>query len=307
MKGDCLGQAGKQRASTDFYRRAVDTAAALPQLPPELVPEVNRARQAIDEAHQRYAQRLDDVLASQKQVLDSGLDRFALSIDLLLKRKQRYLQQPTGYFFPSLPDTQFHDPTDFGWSAAVEAATRRIHQEYLSALAAGAELKPFIATSPDHPPHLTRLANSLDWSAYHLHETGRRVDEHVAQCPETMAALSAVPLPFLPGVGPSVFFSVLRPGAHIQSHHGMMNTRLVCHLPLIIPPDCAIRVGNETRSWEEGKLLIFNDAIEHEAWNRSDQPRVVLIFEIWRPELSEQEQRAVTALYEAVNAQSGPA
>jgi aspartyl/asparaginyl beta-hydroxylase (cupin superfamily) len=90
-------------------------------------------------------------------------------------------------------------------------------------------------------------------------------------------------------------FSLLRPGARIAAHTGMFNTRLVCHLPLIVPPGCAFRVGNEVRQWEEGKILIFDDTIEHEAWNEGSQDRVVLIFDIWRPELSEQERREVAA------------
>jgi aspartyl/asparaginyl beta-hydroxylase (cupin superfamily) len=92
-------------------------------------------------------------------------------------------------------------------------------------------------------------------------------------------------------------FSLLRPGARITPHTGTHNTRLTCHLPLIVPPDCGFRVGNETREWEEGKLLIFDDAIEHEAWNSSDRDRLILIFDIWRPELSEQEKREIGALF----------
>jgi aspartyl/asparaginyl beta-hydroxylase (cupin superfamily) len=92
-------------------------------------------------------------------------------------------------------------------------------------------------------------------------------------------------------------FSLLRPGARIAPHTGMFNTRLVCHLPLIVPPGCRFRVGNEVREWEEGKLLIFDDTIEHEAWNDGGEDRVVLIFDIWRPELSERERKEVAALF----------
>jgi aspartyl/asparaginyl beta-hydroxylase (cupin superfamily) len=94
-----------------------------------------------------------------------------------------------------------------------------------------------------------------------------------------------------------VIFSMLKAGAHIGAHTGMHNTRLVCHLPLIVPEGCRFRVGNEVREWETGKLLIFDDTIEHEAWNDSDEDRVVLIFDVWRPELSEQEKFELTALF----------
>ena len=80
----------------------------------------------------------------------------------------------------------------------------------------------------------------------------------------------------------------------------MLNTRLICHLPLIVPPNCRLRVGNEVRNVEAGKMLIFDDSIEHEAWNDSDETRVILLFEIWRPELDAEERRALTAMFEAI-------
>jgi len=90
---------------------------------------------------------------------------------------------------------------------------------------------------------------------------------------------------------------MLKAGAHIGAHTGMYNTRLLCHLPLIVPPGCRFRVGNEVREWEVGKLMIFDDTIEHEAWNDSAEDRVVLIFDIWRPELTEEEKRELTLLF----------
>jgi aspartate beta-hydroxylase len=78
------------------------------------------------------------------------------------------------------------------------------------------------------------------------------------------------------------------------------NTRVVTHLPLIIPDDCALRVGGETHVWQTGQCVTFDDTFEHEAWNRSDQTRVVLIFDNWNPDLSEAERAAVTDLVEAI-------
>jgi aspartyl/asparaginyl beta-hydroxylase (cupin superfamily) len=82
----------------------------------------------------------------------------------------------------------------------------------------------------------------------------------------------------------------------------MLNTRLICHLPVIVPPGCRLRVGNTTRSVEQDKVLIFNDSIEHEAWNDGDAVRVVLLFEIWHPDLTADERTALAALYEAIGA-----
>jgi aspartyl/asparaginyl beta-hydroxylase (cupin superfamily) len=94
-------------------------------------------------------------------------------------------------------------------------------------------------------------------------------------------------------------------GARIPPHHGFVNTRLICHLPLVVPEGCELRVGGEMRAWREGEALIFDDTIEHEAWNRSAETRVVLLFDIWRPELSEEERGLVTAMFNAVDSYGG--
>lgn len=96
-------------------------------------------------------------------------------------------------------------------------------------------------------------------------------------------------------------WSLLKPGTHIQPHHGMLNTRLICHIPLVVNPDCALRVGPETRSWEVGKALVFDDSFEHEAWNRGQATRVILLFEIWRPEIRDDERAALTRLFETID------
>ena len=140
------------------------------------------------------------------------------------------------------------------------------------------------------------LVENRDWSALFLCENGKPDEALIARCPATWAAVNEAPLARIPGWGPTVMFSLLKAGARIEPHTGMFNTRLVCHLPLLVPEGCTFRVGNEIRPWEEGKLLIFDDTIEHEAWNDSLEDRVVLIFDIWRPELSAQERDELTAL-----------
>ncbi len=141
------------------------------------------------------------------------------------------------------------------------------------------------------------LINNADWSILPLCEQGWLTPDAVRRCPRTWEAVLQVPLPRISGWGPTVVFSLLKPGARIAAHTGMFNTRLICHLPLIVPPGCRFRVGDEVREWEEGKLLIFDDTIEHEAWNEGTSERVVLIFDVWRPELSERERYELTALF----------
>jgi aspartyl/asparaginyl beta-hydroxylase (cupin superfamily) len=100
-------------------------------------------------------------------------------------------------------------------------------------------------------------------------------------------------------------FSLLKPRTRIPPHHGVTNVRLVTHLPLIIPAGCGFRVGNDTRQWIPGKAWVFDDTIEHEAWNDSDKLRVVLIFDIWHPHLTAAERVMVTALTAGLNAFTG--
>ncbi|TMG84725.1 MAG: aspartyl/asparaginyl beta-hydroxylase domain-containing protein [Betaproteobacteria bacterium] len=119
------------------------------------------------------------------------------------------------------------------------------------------------------------------------------------------SALADAPLACVKNRSPSVLFSLLRPGARIPPHTGFVNTRLICHLPLIVPRDCGFRVGNDTRTPVEGKAWVFDDTMEHEAWNQSDQIRAILLFEVWRPELTQEERGLVSAMFEAIDARTG--
>jgi len=182
-----------------------------------------------------------------------------------------------------------------------------------------AELKVVLEEDTGFAPYVEAEANrpffddhgmlgNPSWSAFYLVKGGRRVEENIARCPSVMEALEGAPLCEIPGRTPSVLFSLLRPGAHIAPHHGFMNGRYICHLPLIVPDDCAMRVGSETRPWAEGKACVFDDSIEHEAWNRhADRLRVVLIFDVWRPELSGEERELIGAILNAVDDYGGAA
>jgi len=104
-----------------------------------------------------------------------------------------------------------------------------------------------------------------------------------------MAALAHAPVVDVPKRGPTSFFSRLEPKTRIPAHTGSTNTRLTVHIPLIIPPNCGFRVGSEVREWHPGTALVFDDTIDHEAWNDSDEQRVVLIFDVWNPLLTQAE------------------
>jgi aspartyl/asparaginyl beta-hydroxylase (cupin superfamily) len=126
-------------------------------------------------------------------------------------------------------------------------------------------------------PWVQREMYGEGWSVYGLVAFGHRIDGALAQCPRTAEALAAIP--HLTTAG----FSRLAPGAHIQPHVGWVKTVYRAHLGLIVPADCGLRVGRETRQWREGEALVFDDTTEHEAWNRSPHTRTVLLFDFVRP------------------------
>ncbi|MCF6193485.1 MAG: aspartyl/asparaginyl beta-hydroxylase domain-containing protein, partial [Kangiellaceae bacterium] len=122
-----------------------------------------------------------------------------------------------------------------------------------------------------------------------------------SMCPKTYQALTSLPLARIPGRSPNILFSKIKAGTHIQPHHGQLNCRMFCHIPLIVPGNCKLRVGNQEKSVQEGELLIFDDSIEHEAFNNSSQDRIVLIIDLWRPELTAEEQKIICSLLEIVD------
>jgi hypothetical protein len=296
MKGDCRARAGDDRSSLRFYEAALLVAGSQ-EIPDNLVPEVRRAEAAVAQWRERIDTAREATLAARGFPAGSRSPRFQQSIDILAGRKQIFVQQPTGYYFPGLPQIQYFDTAQFDWVSGIEAATGAILEELNGLLADAREgFRPYLHHDPNHARvDENALLDNLDWSALFLCENGKENEAAIARCPRTWAAVQAASMPRIAN-SPTVMFSLLRPGARIAPHTGMFNTRLVCHLPLIVPPKCGFRVGNEIREWEVGKLIIFDDTIEHEAWNDSDQERVVLIFDIWRPELSERERLEFAAL-----------
>jgi tetratricopeptide (TPR) repeat protein len=303
LKGDARQAAGDEAAAVSFYNNALKLAGQLGELPADLKAELERIGQAAKAFLGRSRQRLEAHLAAVGLGPEAQSARFRESIAILLEEKQVYFQQPSAYYFPGLPQRQYYEREEFDWVPAVEAAAADMLAELNAMLDDEVPFRPYLQAREDRPTYdFHGLLNNPDWSTLYLWENGGPVAENVARCPKTWAAMQRVPLPHITTRAPSILFSLLKAGARIEAHNGMINTRLICHLPLIVPPGCGFRVGNEVREWEVGKLLIFDDTIEHEAWNDSNEDRVVLIFDVWRPELAEEERRAVTAIFEAIDA-----
>jgi len=206
-----------------------------------------------------------------------------------------YTQQPNMLHYPRLPAIPFYEREDFPWLSEVEAATDTIREELRQLLEAQAkEFRPYLSQ-----PMGAQAEYAPTWNAYFLWKDGNKVEEHCGQCPQTVRVLERLPLAEVPGFAPTVFFSTLDAKSGIPPHTGATNTRLIVHLPLIVPENCWFRVGNQRREWRIGEALIFDDTIEHEAWNDSDRLRVLLIFDIWNPYLSETERQLIGTLMDA--------
>jgi aspartate beta-hydroxylase len=226
------------------------------------------------------------------------LERFDACFEALVGKRRLYAPQPTLMLFPRLPAIEFVDRGTFAWLDAFEAVTDEIRAEALAALSQAAdEFVPYISKPAGSPiDQWQELNNSKRWSTFFLLKNGARIEEHLARCPRTAALLEAAPLCEIPRHAPTAFFSVLAPKTRIPAHTGVTNTRFIVHLPLVVPPGCGFRVGAEIRQWREGRALVFDDTFEHEAWNDSGEPRVVLIFDVWNSFLSASERDLVSVL-----------
>jgi aspartyl/asparaginyl beta-hydroxylase (cupin superfamily) len=304
-KGDLRTEAGDDRAAVAFYKRALNLAAGMGALPMSLKPAIERAQAGLAKAEGHFAGHLEAALVEAGFPAGRRPQRFQESLDLMTGHRQTslQLQQPTTYYYPGLPQRRYYERSEFPWAAAVEAAAPAMREELLAFIDRGeAGFTPYLVSDPSRPrTDFHGLADNPAWSTLYLWEKGAAVEAAVARFPRTFAAVKDLDLPRLGARAPSILFSRLQAGARIPPHHGVMNARLICHLPLIVPPDCGFRVGGETRLWREGELLVFDDTVEHEAWNDSDRDRIILIFDVWKPELSAEERGAITAMFAAID------
>jgi len=178
--------------------------------------------------------------------------------------------------YPGLSSAPFHDTTRLPGAAALEQNYPVIREE-IEALAA----TEFHAESEG-------LKERGTWDVFLFYERGRKNEENCARCPViTRLIESHNTVRTQAGL---LYVSKLSPGTYIKAHRGPTNVRLRCHLGIRIPDgDCGLKVGGETRRWQEGRCIVFDDSLEHEAWNQTAEPRVVLIIDFWHPDLTPME------------------
>jgi aspartate beta-hydroxylase len=299
QKGDLMERLGQPKAAALVYAAALATVAPGTQLPSPIVTKLEHAQKVVQANNGELEAFLEqEVAAVRRQHAGSDQHRYDACRDVYLGKRRVYYSEPGKLLFPYLPAIEFFPREHFPWLDALEAATDDIAAEAVAVLAGDrGGFVPYVDFPPDAPiDQWASLNHSLDWSVYSLWRDGTRFEEHIAKCPKTAAVLAQLPLCDIPGYAPCAFFSVLKPRTRLPPHTGTTNTRSILHLPLVIPDGCRFRVGSDTRGWQKGRAWVFDDTIEHEAWNDSDQVRIILICDLWNPLLSAAERDLVRAL-----------
>ncbi len=310
MQATLLDRLGRTKDAATAY------AIALVQAPEDRELDAP-TRQAVQRAREVHAQHVGELGRHIREQLGGARDalsgaearRLETFIDTTLRVRKRYRQEPMEYFYPGLPDIEFYERSEFPWLPAFEARTPEIQRELARVLVEDeAGFSPYIHYE-DHLPldQWRELNKSPRWSAFHFYDQGREIPERCARAPATIAAVKALPQAEVDLRSPTAMFSVLKPHTRIPPHTGIANFRLVVHLPLVLPGHCGFRVGGETREWRIGEAWVFDDTIEHEAWNDSDEIRIILICDVWSPRLSPAEREAIRAVIAATDAFRGTA
>lgn len=307
FKADHYWHLGNNNTAADFYSTLLSLTAQMDKIPGDIADQLERVQSNYAQVEAQQSNFLENEFKEiQQQLSELGRDpghRVQQGLEISLGKKQVYQQQPSKFHFPELPTIQFFEPQQFDWVHSLESQTSIIKHELLSALSADIAFEPYLQLN-DEIPTLNKGGNwgSQDWGALYLWRSGIAVEETLALFPKTRAIFESLATANIGGVSPNILFSRLKPNTKIPPHHGFLNTRAICHLPLIVPEDCgALRVGNDTRAWQEGKVMVFDDSIEHEAWNNSSEDRIVLIFEIWRPEINPNERQAIAKILQSIN------
>ncbi|MGQ3069305.1 MAG: aspartyl/asparaginyl beta-hydroxylase domain-containing protein [Brevundimonas sp.] len=304
-KAAMLEKLGGEKVAADTYRNALKIAPPRNQCPPAIIAQIDHA----DGVVQRQAEALRDHMRSAVETLratldPATLDRFDEGLEIYAGVKAPPKQEPILLNYPRLPAIPFYDRSLFPWLGELEAATPVIQAELTALLEESFDdFAPYIAYPKGAPfNQWGELNHSRKWTSLWLWKDGEKQQSVCDRCPQTAALLESLPMARQDSFAPTAVFSALQPHTHIPAHTGSANVRLLTHLPLILPGPARFRVGNTTREWKMGEAWVFDDTIEHEAWNDADEMRVILIFDVWNPYLTEAEQSLITAMMKAQRA-----
>jgi aspartate beta-hydroxylase len=302
-KGGWLERQRHAPAAAATYANALKISPPPSHWPDYLRPQLEHARVIVDRHSAELLKHVSERVAHLQAALPPDVAlRWREAASIASGRTRAYHSESNQLHVPRLPAIPFFERESFPWAAALEANTAEIRAELNAALKQNSDrFGPYIAYNPGEPVNQWQeLNHSKRWSAFHLYRAGTPVSENLARCPLTARCLEAVALADIPGLCPNAMFSALAPHTQIPPHNGETNARVVVHLPLIVPNNCSYRVGFDWREWRVGEILAFDDTLEHEARNDSDELRVVLIFDVWNPLLLPAEREMVRALVSAV-------
>jgi tetratricopeptide (TPR) repeat protein len=295
LLGSLRDAVGAVHAAGRAYRAALQYAPASTVNQPRLAQQLDWARRRA-RAEDQWRARLatarphgDALAPAQARRMDE------LRLNILRNLEAGPLRSPE-FLVPGLESPEFFDPAGFEGVADLERQTETIVGEFLKLAEAKApELSSRLGGLEAAQPN---AAIEGKWSMIPLIRNGELFEDYAKLCPATMKLFGRLDPPNLSLISPSLYFSVLEPHSRIPPHTGLTNARLIVHWPLIVPGKCGFRVGRQTREWVPGRALVFDDTIEHEAWNDSDRIRVVLIADAWHPGLSAAERLAIAEMLE---------
>ncbi|MBC7506417.1 MAG: aspartyl/asparaginyl beta-hydroxylase domain-containing protein [Sandarakinorhabdus sp.] len=310
-KGRLLEAAGDAMGAIAHYQRLLAALDPAAPMGPGFAAGVAHARSVLAAQSTALEVALEAAFAARLDAeTPQTTERFRHAVEIGLGRRRIFHSQPLVLAYPYLPPVQFFDRALFPWLPQLETATPIIRAELEAMLADGGAkgsdgFTPYVAYPAGAPVNQWVTLNHSDaWAAQFLIQHGVPQASVRARCPHTAALLDTLPLFDCPGRGPVAFFSLLKPHTHIPPHTGATNIRTIIHLPLIVPELCGFRVGNESRPWVDGEAFAFDDTIEHEAMNGSDQLRAVLIIDVWNPYLSATERDLLRDYVAVLDAQA---
>ena len=194
MKADHFARTGDGRAAHAFYSEAATRGTAQPGITPSLRAEVKRAERERERLSTSFDHHLEAALAKAGFDPARSSPRFARSLDLLFGRRKIYLQSPTAFYFPGLPQREFYERHEFSWLSELEAKTPAIREELLEVLCQEAAFEPYVRSTGARPKReYGQLLDSPEWSAFYIIRFGEMVEDAARLCPATLEALRCAP------------------------------------------------------------------------------------------------------------------
>jgi tetratricopeptide (TPR) repeat protein len=207
-------------------------------------------------------------------------------------------QDPQWFCIPGLDRSGWFEREEFPWVEALEARAEEILAEVTERYRLEEDTRPYL-TGDGYDSQFDDIAGTTNWGACRFYNGFNRNEQVCRKFPVTASVLDSLPLFRVQGNAMEALYSVLKAGKRIPEHQSVSNAKLTVHLPLIVPDKCYLDVQGETRQVEFGRCLLFDDTAIHGARNESDELRMNLLFQVWHPDLSEDEKAVVEASYAA--------